>query len=102
MDELEGKKYSAVVRWLKPRRDGYMWGGAEKTPYVDRYTFCGAVKYDKDSYTICLEWDEQHHEQITADVFPLVKWAPFDLIKPGKVLILYHGSDPVAEVRIGN
>jgi hypothetical protein len=96
--------YTGVVTWLKKRRDGLPWGGTEKTPHVDRFTFCAASKYNKEHYSICLEWDEQPIDDIPirVDIFALVRWAPEDLIQKGKVLILYQGEDPVAEVRVDN
>jgi hypothetical protein len=86
------------VRWLSARKDGKPWG--EMVPYVNRYAFCGTVKYDHDTYTVCLEWDDQDSVEIEADIFPLVRWAPEDLIKKGESFTLYHGSDAVAEVSV--
>jgi hypothetical protein len=99
-----GTKYTGTVTWLIPRRDGKMWGGTEKTPYVNKYTFCAPTRYREESYSICLEWDEQPEEDvpIRVDIFALVRWAPEDLVQRGKTLILYQGATPVAEVKIDN
>jgi hypothetical protein len=109
-DDLEGAymgetHYTGVVTWLKKRRDGCRWGGVEKTPHVDRFTFCAPTEYGEDAYSICLEWDEQPADPdspVKVEIFALVRWAPPDLIQKGKVLILYQGADAVAEVRVDN
>ena len=108
-DDLDGEymggaRYTGTVTWLIRRKDGNMWGGTEKTPYVNRYTFCAPTRYQNECYSICLEWDEQPLDDVSirVDIFPLVRWAPEDLVQKGKVLILYQGDTPVAEVLVDN